>query len=195
MIKIKPIHIFLLLIVIFFLIWSGINPNERRTWFLEIGPTTLVLLLLIFTYKKFQFSTTSYVIFTILIVLTYIGGHYTYDDVPLFEWIKKAFNLSRNHYDRFGHFMKGLLVVPMMEFLLRKGWIKKGWLLNLIVVSFALSIAALYEIAEWISAMIIGKSAREFLGTQGDVWDSEWDMALAFLGALLSLLIFRKKKV
>lgn len=194
MIKIKSTHLILLVINVLFLIWSGINPTERFTWLLEVGPTTIVLLVLVFTYRKFQFSTTSYLILTILIILTYIGGHFTYDDVPLFEWIKNAFHLKRNHYDRFGHFLKGLLAVPIKEFLLRKGYMKEGVLLNILLTSFVLSLAALYEIAEWISTMIVGKSAREFLGTQGDVWDSEWDMALACMGAILTLWIYRKKK-
>jgi putative membrane protein len=193
--KMKPVHVFLFFINLAVLIWSGINPTDRMTWLMEVGPSTIVFLILIFSYKKFRFSTTSYVIFSILIILTYIGGHFTYDDVPLFEWLKNVLNLKRNHYDRLGHFMKGLLVVPMKEFLLRKGWLKQGWLLNIIVVSFVVSLAAFYEIAEWIAALIVGKSAREFLGTQGDIWDSEWDMALAWGSAMLSLFIFRKNKV
>ncbi|MDF2558145.1 MAG: hypothetical protein K0R71_1973 [Bacillales bacterium] len=193
--KTKPSHLILLFINISFLIWSGINPTERLTWLLEVGPTTIVLLVLVFTYRKFQFSTLSYFIFSILIILTYIGGHFTYDDVPLFEWIKDMMHLKRNHYDRFGHLFKGLFIVPIKELLIRKGWIREGVLLNIMLASFVLSLAALYELAEWISAMIVGESARDFLGTQGDVWDSQWDMALALLGAYITMLIFRKKKV
>ena len=126
--------------------------------------------------------------------MMFIGGHFTYDDVPLFNWIKDHFDLKRNHYDRFGHFLKGLLIIVIREILLRLSPLTKGkWVITL---SFCvlLAIAALYEIIEWLFSIITkgGKASKDFLGTQGDIWDTQWDMFLTFVGSIISLLLFSK---
>ncbi len=190
--KISGIHGCLFCIILAVLIWSGIHPTDRKTWYLEVGPACICLLILIFTYHKFRFTTMSYVIVTILVIFIFIGGHYTYNDVPGFEWLEKHTELKRNHYDRFGHFAKGFLALVLRELLLRRSLLPKGFFLTAVVTSFVLSLAALYEIGEWITAKIMGKSAHEFLGTQGDIWDSEWDMALATLGAIIALCLLVK---
>lgn len=188
------IHILLFIVVCLVFLWSLINPAGYLIWTLEVLPAVLGLIVLIITYHKFHFSTLSYTIVAILSILTFIGGHYTYDDVPLFEWIKDTFNLSRNHYDRFGHFMKGLITIVIRELLLRKAPLKKGFLLSGIVLSISLSIAALYEIIEWFYSVIKSnsKETKEFLGMQGDIWDAQWDMSLALVGSIIALLLFSK---
>ncbi|WP_411266252.1 DUF2238 domain-containing protein [Bacillus sp. HNG] len=192
--KSTRIHIFLLIIVISILIWSGIKPDTYRDWALEVFPAVLGLVILLSTYKKFRFTTLAYVIIAILCILTFVGGHYTYAKVPLFNWIKEEFHLNRNHYDRFGHFLKGLLAIVIREIIIRKTELKKGFWINTFVLSATLAIAALYEIIEWLVSKIAhgGKAARDFLGTQGDIWDTQWDMSLSFIGAILALLIFSK---
>ncbi|MEH7380446.1 DUF2238 domain-containing protein [Bacillus sp. JJ1533] len=192
--KSTRIHIFLLFIVMSVLVWSAIKPDTYGDWALEVFPAVIVLVVLISTYHKFRFTTLAYVIIAILCILTFVGGHYTYSKVPLFNWIKDEFHLNRNHYDRFGHFLKGLLAIVIREIIIRKTELKKGFWVNTFVLSAALAIAALYEIIEWLVSKIAhgGKAAKDFLGTQGDIWDTQWDMSLNLLGTILALLIFSK---
>ncbi|MEH7275536.1 DUF2238 domain-containing protein, partial [Neobacillus vireti] len=126
---------------------------------------------------------------SLLVILTFIGGHYSYAKVPLFTWIKDYFDLQRNNYDRFGHFLKGLMVIVIIEILLRKTVLLKSKTTNFIALCITLSIGAFYEIIEWLSTKIgkEGKATKDFLGMQGDIWDSQKDMALLLAGAILSL--------
>lgn len=190
----SKIHLVLLLIVISVLIWSVIKPKTYLDWFLEASPAIIVLIIICLTYNKFRFTTLSYVIIALLSVLTFIGGHYTYSEVPLFDLIKEEFHLKRNNYDRFGHFFKGLLAIVIREILIRLTPLTKGAWLTGISISILLAIAALYEIIEWLSTKISkgGNASKDFLGMQGDQWDAQWDMFLAFIGGLLALLIFTK---
>ncbi|MEK5392613.1 DUF2238 domain-containing protein [Margalitia sp. FSL K6-0131] len=185
----KWIHLLLLLIIICVFIWSSIKAADYLTWVLEVSPAVLIILLLLVTYRKFRFTTLSYLIVTILMILMFIGGHYTYDDVPLFNWLKEKFHTQRNEYDRFGHFAKGFFAIIIREILIRKSCLRPSKWLIIITLSFILALSALYEIMEWLGAEILGRSAKDFLGTQGDVWDSEWDMSLAFLGGILCLIV------
>lgn len=171
-----------------------IKPAGYLIWTLEVLPAVIGLIVLIITYHKFHFSTLSYTIVAVLSMLMFIGGHYTYDNVPLFEWIKDTFNLSRNHYDRFGHLMKGFISIVIRELLIRKSPLKKGLLLSGIVISISLSIAALYEIIEWLYSVIRSnrEDTKEFLGMQGDIWDAQWDMSLALIGSIIALLLLSK---
>jgi len=188
------IHITLLIIVCIVFLWSMIKPAGYLIWTLEVLPAVIGLIVLIITYHKFHFSTLSYTIVAVLSMLMFIGGHYTYDNVPLFEWIKDTFNLSRNHYDRFGHLMKGFISIVIRELLIRKSPLKKGLLLSGIVISISLSIAALYEIIEWLYSVIRSnrEDTKEFLGMQGDIWDAQWDMSLALIGSIIALLLLSK---
>ncbi|UQD52032.1 DUF2238 domain-containing protein [Bacillus methanolicus] len=192
--KYKAIHIFLLLAVIGVFIWSAIKPAGYLTWIMEVLPAVVVLIIVISTYNKFRLTTLSYVIIAILSILMFVGGHYTYAKVPLFNWIKDHFDFKRNHYDRFGHFLKGLIAIVIREILLRKTPLTNGpWLIG-IILSISLAIGALYEIIEWLVSKIShgGKAAKDFLGTQGDIWDTQWDMLLTFIGSILALVIFSK---
>lgn len=184
------IHLFLLLVVTAVFIWSVIKPARYSTWAAEAIPAVLGLIIIIATYNKFRFTTLSYIIITILAIIMFVGGHYTYSKVPFFNWIKDVFDLNRNHYDRFGHLIKGLFTIVIREILLRKTQLTNGFWLVTISISISLAIAALYEIIEWIAFKITkgGTAAKDFLGTQGDVWDAQWDMSLALVGSILALL-------
>lgn len=191
----RKFHLIFLIIVLGVFIWSLIKPKEGYgIWILEVLPAVIGLIILVITYKRFHFSTLSYLIVVILASMTFIGGHYTYDDVPLFNWIKDHFDLKRNHYDRFGHFLKGFIVIVIREILMRKTPLNRGAWLAFISLSISLSIAALYEIIEWVYSAIRtgGKESKEFLGMQGDMWDAQWDMALTLLGSIFALLILSK---
>ncbi|MGG7621667.1 DUF2238 domain-containing protein [Bacillus coreaensis] len=185
------IHFILLLIVLAVLIWSAIKPVGYRIWTLEVLPAVIGLLVVIAIYKKFQLTTLSYLIIAILSIYTFIGGHYTYSEVPLFDWIKDDFDFERNHYDRFGHFLKGLLIIVIREILIRTSPLSKGKWLIFLSLSVSLAIAALYEIIEWLVSVIThgGKASKDFLGTQGDIWDSQWDMSLTFAGSIIALVL------
>lgn len=187
-------HLLLILFVIAIFIWSVYKPAGYLIWTMEVLPAIVVWIIVLFTYNKFRLTSLSYIIISILSVLMFIGGHYTYAKVPLFNWIKDYFDLNRNHYDRFGHFLKGLSAIVIREILIRKRVTKKGpWLIS-VILSFSLALGALYEIIEWLSTKITksGKTATEFLGAQGDIWDAQWDMMLNFIGSILALLILSK---
>ena len=186
----SSIHLFLLFVVMLVLIWSLIKPEEGyRVLLMEVLPSVFVLLFLVSSYNKFRLTTFSYVIITLLVILTFIGGHYSYSKVPLFTWFKDYFDLQRNNYDRFGHFLKGLMVIVIIEILLRKTVLMKSKTTNFIALCITLAIGALYEIIEWLSTKIgkEGKATKDFLGMQGDIWDAQWDMALLLVGSILSL--------
>ena len=189
--KRAKLHFSLLVVVIAVLIWSVIKPAVFWTWVAEAGPSVVALIIIIFTYKKFRLTSLSYWVIAVLSILTFIGGHYTYTEVPLFNWIKDEFNLQRNHYDRFGHFLKGLSVIVVREILIRNTPLTKGSWLFAISTSIVLSIAALYEIVEWLSTKLpfAKKATEDFLGMQGDKWDAQWDMSFALIGSILALLI------
>lgn len=186
----SSINFFFLFVVILVLIWSLIKPEEGyMVLLLEVLPSVLVLIFLVSTYNQFRLTTVSYVILTLLFILTFIGGHYSYSKVPLFSWIQDYYDLQRNHYDRFGHFLKGSMVIVIIEILLRKTALMKSKTTNFIALCITLAIGAFYEIIEWASAKIgkEGKVTKDFLGMQGDIWDAQWDMALLLAGSILSL--------
>lgn len=182
---------YLLLISIFMgtLVWSGIHPKDYFTWFLEVTPAIIGLVLLSLTYKRFQFTNLLYVLILIHCIILMIGGHYTYAEVPLFDWIKETFNLSRNNYDKVGHFAQGF--VPVMitrEIFIRTQVIQvKAWE-NFILVCIVMGISVTYEFIEWFVAEMSGESAEAFLGTQGYIWDTQADMLYATIGAIVALI-------
>lgn len=185
-------RIIILWLTIFFLvlIWSGINPHDVFTWLLEVLPAVLGLAVLIITYKYFRFTALAYWLMLIHAVILMIGGHYTYAEVPLFNWIRDAFDLGRNHYDKVGHFAQGFIpAIVAREILIRKSPVKEGKWLFFIVVSICLAMSAFYEFIEWWVAVATGTAAEAFLGTQGYIWDTQSDMFLALLGAVASLLL------
>jgi putative membrane protein len=182
-----------LVIFILILVWSAIKPHDYLTWALEVFPAVIGVAILAFTYKKFQFTTFIYFLILLHTIILIVGGHYTYALNPLFEYIKEIFNLSRNHYDRLGHFAQGFLPALLArEILIRKSPLKEGGWLAFTIISFCLAVSAVYELIEWAGAMIFGSGADAFLGTQGDIFDTQKDMLMALIGATLALLFFSR---
>ena len=175
------------------LIWSGIHPKDYFTWFLEVVPALIGLIAVSITYKKFRLTNLSYVLILIHCIILMIGGHYTYAEVPLFDWIRDYFELERNNYDKVGHLAQGFIpAIISREIFIRKSIINSTAWLNFFVVCFCLALSAFYELIEWWVAIYTGESAEAFLGTQGYVWDTQSDMGLALLGAVLSLIILSR---
>ena len=169
------------------LIWSGINPKDQFTWLLEVIPAMIGLALIASTYKYFKLTSLLYFFILVHCIVLMIGGHYTYAEVPLFD---NLFGSERNNYDKVGHFFQGFVPALLArEILLRKQVVNgRGWL-TLFVISVSLAFSAFYELIEWWVAVLTGENAEAFLGTQGYVWDTQSDMALALFGAICSLLL------
>jgi putative membrane protein len=184
-----------LLIILFFLglIVSAIKPHDYFTWFLEVVPGIIGFLILIFSYQRFRFTYLTYIFILIHCYILFVGGHYTYAEVPLFDWIKELFHQSRNNYDKVGHFMQGF--VPAMivrELFIRLQVVKRGMWLPFLTVCVCVAISAFYELFEWFVAVVSGQSAEAFLGTQGYVWDTQSDMLFATIGAICMVLFVGK---
>ena len=176
-----------------FLIWSAINPADYFTWFLEVVPALVGLVVLVLTYKKFPLTHLGYSLILLHCIILMIGGHYTYAEVPFFDWLKQIFDLERNNYDKVGHFAQGFVpAIIAREILIRKSVINGMKWLNFFIVCFCLSFSALYELIEWLVAISTGESAEAFLGTQGYIWDTQSDMAFALVGAISSLVFLSR---
>ena len=172
------------------LVISGISPLERGTWWLEIFPILIGAPILICTYRRFPFSPLAYRLLFVHALILMLGGHYTYAKVPLGFWIQHAFGFARNHYDRLGHLAQGFVpAILVREILLRCTPLPPGKWLFFLVTCVCLAISACYEFIEWWAAVLLGSGADAFLGTQGDVWDTQWDMFMALVGAVLSLAV------
>ena len=172
------------------LVLSGIQPKEYFTWFLEVIPALIGGVILLLTYKKFQFTSFTYFFIVLHCYVLFLGGHYTYAEVPLFDWLKETFHQTRNNYDKVGHFFQGF--VPAMivrELFIRKEVISNKSYFNFIIVSICLAISAAYEWIEWWVSICTGEGGDAFLGTQGYIWDTQSDMLLATIGAI-SMLVF-----
>ena len=175
------------------LIWSAINPFDRFTWWLEVAPVLIVVPLLIGTYRRFRLTDLLYVLIAIHAAILMVGGHYTYANVPLFNLIQEWTGSARNSYDGVGHFAQGFIpAIVARELLLRTSTLSAGRWLAVIIVMGCLGISAIYEIIEWTVAAMTGDNAEEFLGTQGDPWDTQKDMALAGIGAIVAQLLLNR---
>lgn len=172
------------------LVWSGIKPFDYFTWFLEVFPAVIGVAVLWKTEKSFPLTNLVYLLILIHAIILMVGGHYTYAEVPLLNTIRDVFDLSRNNYDKVGHLAQGFIpAIIAREIFIRKQIINsKAWM-NFLVVMFCLGFSAFYELLEWWVALFSGESAEAFLGTQGYIWDTQSDMGLALLGAILALLI------
>ena len=174
---------------------SAIHPKEYFTWFLEVIPAIIGFVVLICTYKKFQFTNYTYFFILLHCYILFLGGHYTYAEVPLFDWIKETLDQSRNNYDKVGHFAQGF--VPAMitrELFIKKNVIANTSFFNFIIVAICLAISAAYEWIEWWVSIFTGDGGDAFLGTQGYVWDTQSDMLLATIGAICMVLFFSKSQ-
>ena len=173
--------------------WSSIRPADTLTWILEVAPAVIRLLVLLATRKNFPLTGLVYSLILVHCIILMVGAHYTYAEVPLFDWIQDMFGQTRNNYDKLGHFAQGF--IPAMvarEVLIRKDVVNGRAWLNLLAVCFCLALSAAYELIEWAVAEITGGSAEAFLGTQGYIWDTQSDMAFALTGAVAALVLLGK---
>ena len=183
------LHWFLLLSGAAVLVWSGIRPRDQLTWLLEIIPILAGAAVLLLTFRRFPLSRVAYVMIWIHAIILLIGSHWTYEHMPLFSWLRDAFDLDRNYYDRVGHVAQGFFpAIVAREILLRTSPLRRGKWLFWLVLSLCLALSAAYELLEWAAALALGESADQFLAMQGDPWDTQWDMFLAACGAVVSLL-------
>jgi putative membrane protein len=175
------------------LIATGIAPHDRATWFLEAAPVMIAMPLLLATREKFPFTTLAYVLICIHGLILMLGAMYTYAMVPAGDWVQEWLGLERNPYDRFGHFAQGFIpAIVAREILIRTFRLAPGGFLFFLVVCIALALSACYEMIEWWTALALGQGADHFLGTQGDEWDTQWDMFLALVGAVVSQGLFSR---
>ncbi|MCF8298385.1 MAG: DUF2238 domain-containing protein [Saprospiraceae bacterium] len=184
-----------ILVILFFigLIISAIKPHDYFTWFLEVMPGIIGLIVLALTFKRFKFTNLTYILILIHCYILFIGGHYTYAEVPLFDWVKDVFHQDRNNYDKLGHFAQGF--VPALitrELFIRNEIIKKGFWLSFVTVCVCATLSVFYEFLEWFVAVFSGESAEAFLGTQGYVWDTQADMLFAVIGATFMIVFLSK---
>lgn len=179
----------LLAACIMLLVMSGTGPHDRATWWMEIAPVLLALPVLVCTASRFPLTPLAYRLIFIHACILMLGGHYTYAEVPLGAWVQDWLGLARNHYDRLGHFAQGFVpAILVREILLRRSPLCPGRWLLFLTTSVCLAISAVYELVEWWAALAGGEAADAFLGTQGDVWDTQWDMFLALVGAVAAQL-------
>jgi putative membrane protein len=172
------------------LIWSAVRPHDYFTWFLEVLPAILGFAILAATRKQFPFTTLAYTLILVHAIILMVGGHYTYAEVPLFDWIANVMGSSRNNYDKVGHLAQGFVpAIIAREIIIRNRIVNDRIWCSFFVISVCLAISAFYELIEWWVAVATGDSAEAFLGTQGYVWDTQSDMALALLGAVLAIVL------
>ncbi|MFM8354957.1 MAG: DUF2238 domain-containing protein [Gammaproteobacteria bacterium] len=174
------------------LIWSAVRPHDYLTWLLEVAPVLIGVPILLATRTRFPLSMLAYRLVGLHALILIVGGHFTYALVPAGLWLQEALDLARNHYDRLGHLAQGFVpAILAREILLRATPLVRGRWLAFLVVSVCMAISAVYELIEWLAALVSAEAAASFLGTQGDNWDTQWDMFLALCGALAALALAR----
>ena len=172
------------------LVWSGIEPHDYPTWGLEVAPAIIVAAILWITRERFPLTRLAYILILIHAVILMVGGHYTYAEVPIGEWLREAFDQTRNNYDKLGHLAQGFIpAIIAREILIRYRVVNFPSWRNFLIVCVCLAISAMYELLEWWVALLSGEAAEAFLGTQGYVWDTQSDMWLALLGAVSALIL------
>ncbi|HEX9053880.1 MAG TPA: DUF2238 domain-containing protein [Gemmatimonadales bacterium] len=186
-------EITLLVLVLAILLWSGIAPADWFTWVMEVFPVLIAVPVLLATYRRFRFTPLVYTLIAIHASILMLGGKYTYAEVPLGFWMERVFGFTRNNYDRIGHFAQGFVpALVAREILSRKSPLKGSRWLPFLVICFCLAFSAFYEFIEWWTALAKGASADAFLGTQGDPWDTQWDMFYAFIGSITGLVLLSR---
>lgn len=175
--------------IIALLVATAINPYDRTTWLLEVAPVLIAGLILVLTYRRFPLTSLLYLLIFLHAIVLIFGGAYTYARVPFGFWLQDLFSFSRNPYDRIGHFMQGLVPALLArELFLRRGYVPHPRVAAFLAICFAMAISAWYELIEWAAALVLGQSADAFLGTQGDQWDTQWDMFMCFVGAVIAMI-------
>lgn len=191
----ERILLLLLIVIVALLAVTAIKPYDRGTWLMEVAPVLIALPLLVLTYRRFPLTSLLYILIFLHAIVLITGGAYTYARVPLGFWLQDLFSLSRNHYDRIGHFMQGFVPALLArEILLRGGFVTNRRMAAFLAVCIAMAISAWYELIEWAAAVILGQGADAFLGTQGDPWDTQEDMFMCFIGAIVALLTLSREQ-
>jgi len=186
-------ELLLLAIVVAGFVWSGISPHDRFTWVLEVSPVILGIPALIYVYPRFRFTPLVYTLIALHAIILMVGGKYTYAEVPLGFWLRDALGLARNHYDRIGHLAQGFVpALVAREILIRRSPLRGSRWLPFVVIAFCLAFSAFYELIEFWTALATGGAAEAFLGTQGDPWDTQWDMMMALIGAITALVLMSR---
>ena len=184
----ERILIIFLLILCGLLAASAVHPYDRATWIMEVAPVLIVVPVLVLTYRRLPLTSLLYVLIFLHAIVLITGGAYTYARVPLGFWLEGLFSLSRNNYDRIGHFFQGLVPALLArELLLRRGYVSNRRMASFLAICFAMAVSAWYELIEWAAAVVLGQKADDFLGTQGDPWDTQWDMFMCFVGAVVAM--------
>jgi len=174
-------------------VWSGINPKDRLTWALEVFPAVIAIVVLAYTYRSFRLTPLVYTLLLAHCIILMVGGHYTYAEVPLFDYFKDLFGFTRNNFDKLGHLAQGFVpALVARELLIRKNVIAGSLWRNFFIICFCLAVSAFYEIIEWWVALASGEGADAFLGTQGYIWDTQSDMWFALMGAVAGLILLSK---
>ncbi len=190
---VRPLHWTLLAIYAAAMAWSAWHPKDGLTWFLEVFPAIVGLVVVLVTWRRFPLTDLTCILILIHAIILMIGGHYTYAEMPLFNWLRDTFDLARNDYDRVGHVAQGFVpAIVAREILLRVTCLKPGRMLFFLVTCVCLAISAFYELIEWWVALASGEKATAFLATQGDPWDTQWDMFLALVSAMVSQLLLAR---
>ena len=175
-------------------LWSRIDAYDGATWWMEIAPILIAVPILVATASRFPLTPLVYRLLALHALVLIIGGHWTYARVPAGDWVRDLFSLERNHYDRLGHFVQGFVpAIVAREIVLRRSPLQRGKWLFFVTASICLAISACYEFIEWWAALLGGEGATEFLGTQGDPWDTQWDMFLALIGAVTAQLTLARR--
>jgi len=188
-----PRLLWLGLAVIAALVFSGVQPYDRTTWILEVAPVLVALPILYFTRERFPLTPLLYAVISLHCLVLIFGGAYTYARVPIGYWLQDLFELTRNPYDKIGHFMQGLTPALLArELFMRNGYVNGAKMSAFLAVCVSLAVSAFYELIEWWAALALGQGADEFLGTQGDIWDTQSDMFLALVGAIAALTLFSR---
>jgi len=179
----------LVIVIAVLLAVTGISPYDRTTWLMEVAPVMIAGPILILTYRRFPLTTLLYMLIFLHAIVLITGGSYTYARVPLGFWLQDMFSFGRNHYDRLGHFFQGLVpALATREILLRNKYVSTRRIAAILSLCVAMAISAWYELIEWAAALILGQGADAFLGTQGDQWDTQWDMFMCFVGAIAAMI-------
>lgn len=177
------------LLLVLILLFSGFRPYDRATWLLEVIPVLIALPILVMTYRRFPLTTLLYVLIFIHALVLILGGSYTYARVPLGFWMQEMFSLSRNPYDKIGHFVQGFVpFIVAREILIRGAYLSSRRMTAFLSICVVMTVSSFYELVEWWTALLLGEGAYEFLGTQGDIWDTQADMFYALIGAATAML-------
>ncbi len=191
--RIKSLQYAWIAIFLIVFVWSGVNPKDYPTWFLEVLPAALAAAIIWYTRDTYPLTRLSYLLILVHCIILMIGGHYTYAEVPMFDWIRDEFGQTRNNYDKLGHFAQGFIpVIVAREIVIRNRVFNSSWWRDFFIVSFCLGFSAFYELIEWWVALLSEEAAESFLGTQGYIFDTQSDMFYALIGAILALLLLGK---